>query len=610
METRAARGGRREAEGAEAREPAAEVLGVRPSPRLPGMSHTAEYAIQRAGIPTRFRAARAYALTIRILAGYLWLRLWRPVLGPSLYSTRLIARHRRNSRRIVAVILEYKGLFIKVGQLISILTNFLPPEFRAELEQLQDSVPARPLDEVTARIRKELGRDPDELFAAFNPVPIASASLAQVHEATLHDGRRVAVKVQHADIEVISQLDLEVIRGIMNLIQIVVRVRGMESYHEDIAQLIRAELDFAQEARNIEAIARNFAGNPDVKFPVVVHELSTQRVLTTEFVVGAKVTDFEALEAMGIDRPALADRILRAVCQMIFIDGLYHADPHPGNILVHPDGTFTLVDFGAVGRMAPSMKAGVPMFWDGVIKRDAGKIAAALRQMGMIARDEEGGEEAAAERAISYFQQRFLEQMTLESFSLKDIQVDMKTKVEALADLRRLDISFRQLSRAFQVPKEWVIFERASILTLGLCTEIDPAMNPIRVVGPYLQEFVLGKDTDWKGQVSTAIREMAMSSIAIPDKFNRALDQAARGTVRFQIGNLEESALLLYAVGQQLVFTFLATALGTLGWFLDTHGRTMPAVAAWTASAACLIVVVSSMLGARALRRQLRDRKR
>jgi ubiquinone biosynthesis protein len=573
------------------------------------MSQTAEYAIQRAGTPTRFRAAKAYLLTVRILAGYLWLRLWRPVLGPSLYNARLVERHRRTSKRLVAAILELKGLFIKVGQLISILTNFLPPEFRAELEQLQDSVPARPLDEVTARIRKEFGKEPEQLFAAFNPVPIASASLAQVHEATLHDGRRVAVKVQHADIEVISKLDLESIRRILNLIQLFVRIRGMESYHADIAQLIRDELDFMQEARNIEAIARNFAGNTTVHFPVVVHELSTQRVLTTEFVEGAKVTDFEALAAMGIDRPALAERILRVVCQMVFIDGLYHADPHPGNIIVHGDGTFTLVDFGAVGRLALSMKAGVPMFWDGVIRRDAGKIQAALRQMGMIARDEEGGEEAVAERAISYFQQRFLEQMTLESFSLKNIQVDMKTKIEALADLRRLDVSFRQLSRAFQVPKEWVIFERASILTLGLCTEIDPGMNPIRVVGPYLQEFVLGKETDWKAQISSAIREMAMSAIAIPDKTNRMLDQATRGAVRFQIGRLEESAMLLYSAAQQLVFTFLATAIGALGYFLDARGQATLAVISWALAAACLLAVAGSMIGARALKRQLREKR-
>jgi predicted unusual protein kinase regulating ubiquinone biosynthesis (AarF/ABC1/UbiB family) len=317
------------------------------------------------------------------------------------------------------------------------------------------------------------------------------------------------------------------------------------------------------------------------------------------------VTDFRRLEALGIDRPALAQRILRVVCQMVFVDGVYHADPHPGNILVHPDGTFTLVDFGAVGRLSPSMKAGVPMFWDGILKRDAGKITAALRQMGMIAREAEGGEEAVAERAISYFQQRFLEQMTAESFSLKDIQLDMKVKLEAMADLRRLDVSFRQLSNAFQVPKEWVIFERASILTLGLCTEIDPHMNPIQTVGPFLQEFVLGKDADWKGQIRTAIREMAMSAVAIPDRTNRFLERANRGETQIHVAGLRESALLLYSAAQQLVFTLLATAIGALGYFLDAHEQESLAVASWIVSALCLVVVAISMLRARGLRRPL-----
>ena len=573
-------------------------------------NYTAEVAIARAGTPTRFRAAKAQWIAVRILAGYMWLRLWRPVLGPSLYNAKLVARHRKNSKRLVAAILELKGLFIKVGQLISILTNFLPPEFRQELEQLQDSVPARPFDEVVARIKKELGKSPDELFASFDSVPIASASLAQVHEARLHDGRRVAIKVQHADIEEIARLDLDAIGRIMDLVQVVVRMRGLESYHADISELIRQELDFAQEARNIETIAKNFAGNRDVHFPVVVHELSTQRVLTTEFVEGTKVTDFAELEALGIDRPALAQRMLRVVCQMVFLDGVYHADPHPGNILVHPDGSFTLVDFGAVGRLAPSMKAGVPMFWDGIIRRDAGKITAALRQIGMISRDQEGGEEAVAERVIAYFQNRFLEQMTLEGWSLKDIQVDMKTKLEAMADLKKLDVSFRQLSSAFQVPKEWVIFERASVLTLGLCTAVDPNMNPINTVGPYLQEFVIGKNTDWKGQITTAIREMAMSAVAIPEKANRLLERANRGEAQFQIGGLRESALLLYAAVHQLLLAFLAVATGALGYVLDARGEDRLAIVAWVVSALNLVALVVSMSRSRELRRTLRSTRK
>jgi len=569
-------------------------------------NYTAEMAIARAGTPTRFRALKAQWIAIRILAGYLWLRLWRPVLGPSLYNARLVARHRRNSKRLVDAILELKGLFIKVGQLISILTNFLPPEFRAELEQLQDAVPPRPLDEVVARIHKEFGKSPEELFASFDPIPMASASLAQVHEARLHDGRRVAVKVQHADIETIAKLDLEILGNILGLVQLVVRIRGLDSYHADISQMIREELDFRQEARHIGTIASHFAGSREVHFPTVVAELSSERVLTTEFVVGTKVTDFEELERLGVSRPALAQRILTAYCQMVFVDGVFHADPHPGNILVHPDGSITFVDFGAVGRLASNIRLGIRKLWEGIIRRDAATITAGLREMGLIARDPTDNENDAGERAIAYFQRRFLEQMTLESFSLKNIQVDVKTKLEAMADLKKLDVSFRQLSNAFQVPKEWVIFERASILLLGLCTQIDPDMNPIRTVGPYLQEFVIGKDADWKGQITSAIREMAMSAIAIPEKTNRLLERANRGDMQLQIRGLRESALLLYAAAQQLVFVFFAIATGALGYVLSARGQRGLAIAAWVVTGLSLIAVAAAIVGARGLRKGLR----
>jgi predicted unusual protein kinase regulating ubiquinone biosynthesis (AarF/ABC1/UbiB family) len=568
---------------------------------------TAELQAWRHARSTRFRALRAYWLTLRIVAGYAWLRLWKPLLGEGLYNRRLVERHRRNSRRLTQAILELGGLFIKVGQLISILTNFLPPEFRAELEQLQDSVPARPIEEVRARIRKELGANPETLFADFDPVPVASASLAQVHVARMPDGRKVAVKVQHADIEEISRIDLEILAGVFGLIQLFVRIRGMEEYPTDVARMISDELDFRREAQNIETFTARFAATPGIHFPVVVRERSAQRVLTTEFVEGAKVTDFEGLAAMGVDRGALAQRILTASCQMIFVDGVFHADPHPGNIIVHADGSFTMLDLGAVGRLAPGVREGVPMFWQGVIRRDSVMIANGLRMSGLISREED--DEQVAERAIDYFQRRFLEQMHVESWSLKDVQVDMRTKIDALVDLKKLDISFRDLTRAFTVPKEWVLFERASILMLGLCTELDPDMNPIKTVGPYLQQFVIGKDGDVKAQLTGAAREMAMSALALPEKANRILDKANRGQVQFQMAGLRDSALLLYAAAQQLIFGLFGAATAMFAVWSREVGRTTEALVAAVVSAFFFVLLFTALIRARRLVRRLRDRR-
>jgi predicted unusual protein kinase regulating ubiquinone biosynthesis (AarF/ABC1/UbiB family) len=199
--------------------------------------------------------------------------------------------------------------------------------------------------------------------------------------------------------------------------------------------------------------------------------------------------------------------------------------------------------------------------------------------------------------------------MTVESFSLKDIQVDMRTRLEALADLKKLDVSFRNLSRAFQVPKEWVIFERASLLLLGLCTQIDPNMNPFNTVGPYLEEFVLGGDKDWKSQVTSSLREMALSAIAMPDKANRALDLANRGDLELRIPSISDASLLLYEAAQQLLFAFLAAVFGAFAYVLGGAGHAVLSVGAWALAGFCLVVVVGAMLRARAVRRKLRTRR-
>jgi predicted unusual protein kinase regulating ubiquinone biosynthesis (AarF/ABC1/UbiB family) len=326
-------------------------------------------------------------------------------------------------------------------------------------------------------------------------------------------------------------------------------------------------------------------------------------VLTTELVEATKVTDLAELERRGINRPALAQRILTAYCQMIFVDGVYHADPHPGNILVRDDGSIVFVDFGAVGLLSRDMKEGIPQFLEGVIKRDASQITGALRRMGFVARTALDGrtpdEEGVAERVIEYFQRRFLEQVSLQSFSLKDVQVDVRAKTEMLADLRKLDVSFRELTRTFQVPKDWVLLERTILLLLGLCTTLDPSMAPMRTIQPYLEEFVLGRDHDWVMLVRSAVKDMALSVLTLPEGVSRFVARANRGDLEVKVDGLRESATLVYAAAQQLVFGVLAAGAGVIAYLARVRGDRFTATTGAVAAVVFLLGVVRSMWKAR-----------
>ena len=542
---------------------------------------------------SRFRHLRIYATTGRVLVSYAGIRARRPFLSADDYNARLVDRHRANARRIREAIIRAGGLFIKVGQLISILSNFLPAEFRHELEGLQDRLPPHPFDEIVARIRAELGRSPEEVFSELESTPVATASLAQVHVARLPDGRRVAVKVQHESIEEIARADLVAVRRIIALVQRVTGLRGLEAYHPEISQMIAEELDFSREAVNLETIARQFARDTSVRCPTVIADLCTRRLLVTTFMEGTKVTDFAGLAARGFDRRTVAERVVTAYCRMIFVNGTYHADPHPGNIFVANDGGIIFVDFGAVGVLAPHMREGIPAFFEGVIRRDAQKITEAIRTMGFVARDPKSAN--VAQRVIDYFQRRFFEEMASQSWGLGSLQVDLRSRLETLADLRRLDVSFRQLTTTFQVPKDWVLLERTLLLLIGLCTELDPSWNPLTVIQPYLEKVVFADDRDWGHLLATAFKDMARAAATLPDQINRVLDRTNNGELQVHVPEISSAARLLYAGAHQLIWSILATAAGVLAYQAFDRDRIVAAVVLGLLTAGALSALVTSI---------------
>jgi ubiquinone biosynthesis protein len=540
--------------------------------------------------PIRFRFLRAFGVTFGILISLGFFHLCGKFFGIEWENSRRPAVYGKNAQRLKRLLLSLQGIFIKAGQLISILSNFLPDYFRKELEDLQDKIPPRQLGEMYERIRKELGKDPSLLFAEFEPHPIASASLAQVHVARLQDGRRVAVKVQYLDIEANTKKDLQTIKQILSFYGFFLRIKGLGYLHSQFSQMIQEEL----EAEHIETIAANFTGNPQVLFPKVIHELSSERVLTTEFMEGVKISDLENLTEQNIDRQALAERVVTAYCQMIFTDGIYHADPHPGNILVQPDGSIVFVDFGAVAKLSNEMKNGILQFFQGVLKRDNDQISAALQQMGLIALHEDGQH---VEQLVDYIYSRFLKQMNVESWNLSDIHVSMEDKLDMMVDFSKMDISLRELMATFQIPKDLVLMSRTLLLLLGLCTHLSPTMNPMKTIQPYLETFVLGRDKNWVKFIETAVKDLLLSAITIPADLQSFLNKANHGG--FEVKGLSESANLVYAAGHQLLYGLFVMFFGGFGYFARSNGDIVLSEGMFVISAFFLLSLGFSFLRAR-----------
>jgi ubiquinone biosynthesis protein len=539
-----------------------------------------------------WRFVRAYSITFVVIASYVRLALGARIRGRAWREANVGRVHTRNARRVYATILRLQGLFIKVGQLLSIMANFLPDEFRVELEALQDRVPPRPYGEIAARLERELG-DRMTRISSLDREPIASASLGQVHTARLVDGRRVCLKVQHRDIDRIVRLDLTTIRRIMGIVQWFVPVQGLDAYYFQIRELLTQELDFELEAGNIERIAKNFLDDDRVVFPEPVRELCTKRVLTTTFVEGLKASDTVGLDALGVNRKDVATRLVRLYCQMIFVDGVYHADPHPGNVLVQRDGNIALVDFGAVAELGPLMREGITDFLEGVLRRDTDRLVKAMRKMGFISRTTD---ERVSERIIEYFHRRFQEEVRLESFNLKDIRIDPQRGLENLLDLRRMNIGLRELSGAFHVPKDWVLLERTLLLLYGCCAIVDPELNPIAIIQPYLHEYVLG-NRDFAQVALEALRDMAVGAVTLPEDMRRYLTKANRGELEVRVRGIDEGARALYAAGRQLIYTAIGLCAGyeaIESWRL--HEGPMARDFAIVAVGAAVLLVGSSIL--------------
>lgn len=294
-----------------------------------------------------------------------------------------LARHSPETR-IRLALNELGPTFIKLGQILSTRPDIVGVELAAELQHLQDEVRADPPNIVRATIEAELGQPIEELFAEFDERPLASASIGQVHAAKLRTGERIVVKVQHAGIEDKVRIDLDILAGMAILAE---RIPEFVNYRPratvaEFQRILRRELDFGREERHMQQFAQDFQNDPRVHIPCSIPEYCTSRVLTMEYLEGIRLAETAKLTMAGFDLPELAKRGAEIYLRMIFSTGFYHADPHPGNILILPDNVIGLVDFGMVGRLDEPLREEIEEMLLAVVNRDAAHLTSIIVRLG------------------------------------------------------------------------------------------------------------------------------------------------------------------------------------------------------------------------------------
>ena len=516
-----------------------------------------------------FRLRKAYWTTAVVMFSYTRLWFLKKILGQKWYNRRILALHIKNAERVRDAILELKGLFIKLGQMLSILTNFLPEAFQKPLEALQDQIPPRPFESVRARILRELGKPIEELFAYFDENALAAASIGQAHRARLHDGTEVVVKVQHADIEQVAQIDLDIILRLTRISAWFYDIKGMDYLYTQIRKMIEEELDFTREANSMEQIQINIAEESGITIPSVHRAYSTGKVLTTTWHDGVKISNLAQLDAWQVNRRDLATVLLKAYCRMLFKEGFYHADPHPGNILVKQDGTMVLLDFGAVATLNESLRKGIPQLIEAAVRNDTAAMVNALHAMGFLAQNRDA--EKMAEKMLNAMRNFLQNEVKLDGLNFKDIQVDPFNN--SLFSLIQ-EIGFNGIAGTVQVPKDYVLLNRMITLLLGLCNALDPTFNPLDVVRPYAKQFLLGEKEDMFSFASGLMRRTVATSLGLPDELHQVLQKAKRGELDINNPDVINGARLLYSVGQQLIFTLLLLATATLWYLFFKNGET------------------------------------
>ncbi len=393
-------------------------------------------------------------------------------LTPQERERRYDAEHQRNAERLYRLASRMEGLLIKACQFISSRADIAPPVYVAVLGRLQDQVSPRPFHEIEKVIERELGAHPDAIFAEFSRTPVASASLAQVHRALTKDGRDVAVKVQYPGIGRLVETDL---RNLSFLVRLLSRIERNFDYRilmDEYARYTPMELDFKREGESGEHVARDLAHRTDVRVPKVVWEHSAGRVLTSEFIEGIKISDIPRLLEAGIDPNQVAQIMTEAYCEQILVHGFFHADPHPGNLLILPGPVVVFIDFGLSKDLSPEFRLNYARLTIAIMSQDEEAMAEAFRAIGFRTKSDDPESLVALGR--SFFESSGPE---AKPYMDNDVMPEVNERLSRIM----------QANPVTQIPPDILLIFRVLGLMSGLQKRLESRVNMMDTIMPYAE---------------------------------------------------------------------------------------------------------------------------
>jgi len=522
----------------------------------------------------RARYRRILWFFARVLLGLLWWDIFLPRIGLRSVSNRTRpARMKRIAIAYRALAVQMGGVLIKIGQFLSARLDVLPRQITDELSGLQDEVSAESFADIRRVVESEFNRPLDELFAEFDPEPLASASIGQVHGARLRrpgssDELDVVVKVQRPMIEAIVDVDLAAFRVVARWVIQYPPIRkrmDMPALMEEFSRSLLEEVDYLREGKNAETFAENFSDNPEVRVPLVYWSHTSRRVLCLERIRALKITDYEAIEAAGISRAQVAERLFDTYLQQIFEDRFFHADPHPGNLFVLPlegQGAWQLifVDFGMTGTLTETLLKGLTEVLIALGLQDANRLVQAYASMHILL---PGADvdliQAASAEAFSRFWGRTAPELA--GMGREEIMAWATQFADILYEL------------PFQVPEDFILLFRCVGILSGICSGLNTDFNIWTQVTPYARKLV---EEQRSGGVEMIVREageLLRVLVAMPRRAESLLNRLEQGKVAVQTPDLTRQVSRLDRSMRRMAgaVVFAALFLGAVQLYAGGH---------------------------------------